>query len=148
MCEPQLGFIGPRFACGLFLTWHKDPMKSTIILKRGKFLTWWFSFPQVFFLSLNICVTSNETFLVWGVIFLFAVQKMWLFDTDVTPRATLPVTAVPARWHDRISQLQETCTFIFNLISFILDLWGGWENLHPLTCSTRNQAGGRRKKED
>lgn len=76
MCEPQLGFIGPRFACGLFLTWHKDPMKSTIILKRGKFLTWWFSFPQVFFLSLNICVTSNETFLVWGVIFLFAVQTL------------------------------------------------------------------------
>lgn len=147
MCEPQLGFIAPRFACALFLTWQKDPIRSKMIVKHGTFLTWSFIFPHLVS-CLWISVTSDEPFLVWAVIFLFVVQKSWLFYADIPPGATLPVTAAPARCIDRNSQLQETCTFIFNLVSLILNLWGGWENPHPPTRSTRNQPGGRRKEED
>lgn len=38
-----------------------------------------------------------------------------------------PPMIVPACWHDRIVQLKEPRTFIFNLLTLILNAWGEWD---------------------
>lgn len=111
----------------------KRPIKSENIVKHDKvsiklylFITW---FLLVFELLCKNC--WKPSFQRSHLFKWFVIQKMWLFDSDVTPRAILSLTVVLARWRDRILQLQETCTFIFNLVSLILNSWGGWKNPHP-----------------
>lgn len=42
-----------------------------------------------------------------------------------------PSMIVSPFWHDRIVQLKEPCTFIFNLQTLILNAWGEWETPSP-----------------